>query len=282
MSEEIIMTLQGGLGNQLFQYAAGLALQAALGGTLWLTPQEENSHSTRDYRIGLMRRGKAIGRDGSPQAPGPVKAWLPQDPFEEWTPSIFYDSKALFTKGYYQYLPAIQEQVAIIREDLLARLAPVRQGIAAHHRIHSPQQTAFLHVRREDYLTLDPTTFWVQGPEYYTEAIAAVQSRMTTPLRWLVLSDDPPWCREQPWLPSGAEILDEPDEIIGLLLMSLCEGGAILANSTYSWWGAVLAGGAGSATPVVYPRRWVGPYQPHLFPADWIPAGPSPYSVQSR
>ena len=274
MSEQIVMVLQGGLGNQLFQYTAGLTLQASLGGTLWLTPQEENSHSKRDYRIGLMRRGKAIGPDGIPHASN--RAWHPQGPFDEWTPNSFKGIQALYTKGYYQYLPVIQDQIALVREDLLARLTPVRQGIAQKYKIHSPRQTAFIHVRRGDYLNLDPTTFWTQGPEYYVPAIAEAKARMAGPRRWLIISDDPTWCRGQNWLPAGAEVVDEPDEILGLLLMSLCEGGAIIANSTYSWWGAMLgAGRAGTAAPVVYPRRWIGTVRPHLFPADWIPAGPS-------
>jgi hypothetical protein len=83
--------------------------------------------------------------------------------------------------------------------------------------------------------------------------------------RWLVFSDDPEWCKQQACF-AGAQILDEPDELLSLELMSRCKGGAVISNSSFSWWGAILA----NAERVVYPDLWSEMHKPNLFPSTWI------------
>jgi len=128
--------------------------------------------------------------------------------------------------------------------------------------IHNPTEVGFVHVRRGDYVN-HPCFYWSESHTYYATAFHHAK-----PSRWLLLSDDVAWCREQPFL-SDCEIIEEPDELCGLALMSLCHGGAILANSTYSWWGAML-GSEQSGAPVVYPSKWCDQFKPDLFPERWI------------
>lgn len=265
MSECIIMVLQGGIGNQLFQYSAGLALASQLGGTLWLTPSELNKHSGRDYRRGLYIRAKAIGPDGVPGPAGLRKGQ--KDSFEAWDPEEYRGIQSITLKGYYQYLPAIESQIALVREDLFLRLSDVRSLMREKYRIQNARQTCFIHIRRGDYLTQDPNVFFVQGENYFTPAIQAIKQRSLGIRRWLVLSDDIDWCRQQSWL-QNYEIIDEPDELNGLMVMSLCEGGAVISNSTYGWWGAILGCGA-VGSPVAYPGKWIGKYTPDLFLPNW-------------
>ena len=119
MSECIIIVLQGGIGNQLFQYCAGLALASRLGGELWLTPTQENKHSGRDYREALYVRAKAMGPDGAPPCNSPMskKQMLV---FEVWKPEDYAGHQAIALKGYYQYLPAIESQISLVRDDLFS------------------------------------------------------------------------------------------------------------------------------------------------------------------
>ena len=66
----------------------------------------------------------------------------------------------------------------------------------------------------------------------------------------------------------GVEVVGPSDELLTLAAMSLCEGGAVIANSTFSWWGAML-GAEKAGAPVFYPGRWYKDVQPALFPASW-------------
>jgi hypothetical protein len=266
MSEKIIIVLQGGVGNQLFQYCAGLALAAELGGELWLTPTQENKHSGRDYRELLYFRAKAIGIDGTPSRADVEKVQM--DSFEAWTPSMYRGIESISLRGYYQYLPTIASQISLVRDDVFKRLTPLRTTLRQKYRLHNPRQTCFVHVRRGDYLKMEPGTFWVQGNEYFLEAVKAIKQRIQGLRRWFVISDDIAWCKEQEWI-SSFEIIDEPDELHGLMVMSMCEGGAVISNSTYSWWGAMLGCGA-SGVPVAYPSKWISAHKPKLFLPNWI------------
>ena len=267
MSECIIMVLQGGMGNQLFQYAAGLAAASTLGGELWLAPAEENTHSGEDYRQILYIRGKAIGPDGKPA--GEIAFHEQKESYGPWTPEDFRGHPSIALKGYYQYLPAIESQISLIRTDLFQRLTQIRSEIRRKYSLYNSRQTSFIHVRRGDYLNQKPGTFWVQEKSYYLTALQALKRRTPGPRRWMVISDDIAWCRTQSWLTTPSiELADEPNELYGLMLMSMCEGGAIIANSSFSWWGAML--GCGSQAPVVYPSKWFADLQPDMFPSSWI------------
>jgi hypothetical protein len=104
------------------------------------------------------------------------------------------------------------------------------------------------------------------GTEYYRRGLTKIDAK----LRWIVISDDVAWCREQELFTEfpAIEIVDEPDELNGLALMSLCCGGAIIANSTFSWWGAML-GAEPAGAMVVYPSLWFSHAKPDLFPSRW-------------
>lgn len=242
--------LMGGLGNQLFQYAAGLAIQTQTGGKLYLYPTLLNKHSGVDYRTILYTGGI------------PQNTILPssytysqRDGFESWSPASpsLILNKSMTLKGYFQYLPAIAEVIPTLRESVL-QVIPSFPEYADY---------SFLHIRRGDYLKY-PTLHWAQGESYYTPAMKIIGST-----QWIVVSDDIPWCRQQAWLQSDTEksftFIEEPNEVRALGMMASCKRGAIIANSTFSWWGAVLSG----SEKVVYPSKWFGSDTPVLFPLTW-------------
>jgi hypothetical protein len=125
-----------------------------------------------------------------------------------------------------------------------------------------------VHVRRGDYVELEKEGFWNLGADYYRPALQRIRTAAAGgPQRILLLSDDLAWCSQQPWITEeGFEAADEPDELTALALMSMCGGGAVIANSTFSWWGAYLS----AASTVVYPSLWLKDWAPELFPAGWI------------
>jgi len=267
MSKSIIVVLQGGLGNQLFQYTAGLTIASCEGGQLWLNPAEQNKHSGKDYRLTLYKKGNAVGIHGTPTENHVY--YQQADAFDSWKISDYKNHASIIIKGYYQYLPAIEKYVDIICNDILEGLSKLRYELEQKYKISNMNDCYFIHIRRGDYLTQPPNTLFVQDNEYYNLALTHINKSNDKKKRWFVLSDDIEWCRQQEWLQGeDFEIINEPDELYGLMLMSLCHGGAIIANSTYSWWGAMLGSGKNSSY-VYYPSKWCGDKNPNLFPFKW-------------
>ena len=229
----IYVNLMGGIGNQLFQYAAGLTFVLSEE-PLYLYKAHTNCHSTTDYRY-LFKRGIPLDKR--------ISSYTVQlSAFSPWNPNHYPKPVTLY--GYFQNLPSLTS-IQVILQDLREAL-----GIC-------PNGKSFIHVRRGDYLNLSHL-FGGVGEDYYKKAMTLWPSKT----EFIVLSDDPAWCRTQPWL-STCEIIDEPDELKALAIMGSCEG-AIIANSTFSWWGAMI-----SAKKVVYPSKWFSDVKPDLFPETW-------------
>jgi hypothetical protein len=106
--------------------------------------------------------------------------------------------------------------------------------------------TVSIHVRRTDYLHLSAHP--VQTMNYYKKAIEYLNSKTDADLLYIIFSDDIKWCRQQPLfnqLPnvqfhSPIDILSpEENTMVDLYNMARCQH-HIIANSSFSWWGAYL------------------------------------------
>ena len=107
-----------------------------------------------------------------------------------------------------------------------------------------------LHIRRTDHL-IKPTYHPVLPLSYYEEAL----SKFPSDLPVIVFSDEPAWCHEQKFFEDDRFLIsDSGDNITDMCLMSMCQY-QIMANSTYSWWGAWLS----NSQDVIAPRLWFGP-----------------------
>lgn len=105
-----------------------------------------------------------------------------------------------------------------------------------------------LHVRRGDYV-INPN-HPLQTEEYYKKSI----NNLPDNLPILVFSDDPDWCNEQDIFSSDRFMISENNSTdFDLCLMSLCQY-HIIANSSFSWWGAWLA----KSKKVIAPSNWFG------------------------
>jgi hypothetical protein len=111
--------------------------------------------------------------------------------------------------------------------------------------------TCSLHVRRGDYLNFSdhhPT----QNMEYYKSAISVVGSDKT----FFIFSDDISWCKENFNFLDNVIYCEDNEDYEDLYLMSLCNDN-IIANSSFSWWGAWLNNNKNKK--VVAPKKWFGP-----------------------
>ena len=121
-----------------------------------------------------------------------------------------------------------------------------------------------IHVRRGDYLGL-PNHHPACPLEYYEEAM----KQMDDSKIFLVFSDDFGWCKEN-FTNSNVIFIEDNKDYIDLFLMTLCQNN-IIANSSFSWWGAWL--NQNENKKVIAPNKWFGKAIQHntkdLIPPTW-------------
>jgi len=121
-----------------------------------------------------------------------------------------------------------------------------------------------VHVRRGDYLAM-PNHHIVLPMAYYYKAMVQFKGA-----KFLIFSDDIPWCKEQNWAGHDVSFSENKDEVQDLYDMSVCTHN-IIANSSFSWWGAWL--NQRPDRKVIAPKLWFGSQLRHdtkdLIPDTW-------------
>ena len=118
-------------------------------------------------------------------------------------------------------------------------------------------QIISLHIRRSDYVelhTFHPTL----SMKYYAEALEQFPE-----LPVFIFSDDPNWCMEQELFDGDRFLVSTNTSDFDLCLMSMCHY-HIIANSSFSWWGAWLS----KSNKVISPKVWFGPSLPNHNTSD--------------
>ena len=112
--------------------------------------------------------------------------------------------------------------------------------------IATVEEPVALHIRRTDYLKLSHHNSL--GLDYYEKALGEFDSDRTI----IIFSDDPEWCKEEKLFDGDRFLVAEGNvNYVDLCLMTLCTG-HIIANSSFSWWGAWLS----DSKKVVAPKNW--------------------------
>jgi len=123
-----------------------------------------------------------------------------------------------------------------------------------------------VHVRRGDYANLSHYHTNL-GPEYYVPACSLVFQNAPN-VRFLVFTDDPEWCR-QSFKDERFTIVETNDVGLDLCIMSKCHA-HVIANSSFSWWGAWLS----KSSAVIAPKNWFGPQGPKewnsVYQQGWV------------
>lgn len=122
-----------------------------------------------------------------------------------------------------------------------------------------------IHVRRGDYLRLAPE-YNILEMDYYNKAMEAINSD-----KYIVFSDDMDWCKAN-FIGDKFEFSENKKNYEDLALMSMCDNN-IIANSSFSWWGAYL--NKNKNKKIVAPKQWYGidnkkANANDLIPKTWI------------
>jgi len=114
-----------------------------------------------------------------------------------------------------------------------------------------------IHVRRGDYLTTYAGMFAPLGEKYYKKAVETIREKSSSESEYFIFSDDPEFVKtEFDWLSNKTIVTNNTgdDSFRDMQLMSLCKHN-IIANSTFSQWGALLNKNEGHLT--VYPSAYL-------------------------
>jgi hypothetical protein len=264
----IIVELKGGLGNQLFQYAAARRLSLTLGVPLKLDISFYKRHSQRTYELDQFCIEAGIA------TPWEVASWrgprfltritqplglLPRCVMEksfEFDPAILHLQDGRYLEGYWQSYRYFADVVPQIRRELAVRMRPSDADRSLLDRM-AQCDAVCLHVRRGDYVS-NPIARQYHGlctAEYYRTAVESIASQLRAP-ELFVFSDDMPWVKQNlKWhLPTNyVEHHGVASAPLELRLMTGCRH-FVIANSSLSWWAAWLSA---NENPIVYaPRRW--------------------------
>lgn len=282
MGRPITVRLVGGLGNQLFGYYAGAALATRHGVPLRLDTSWTR-HGITDHGVAIRdlnlpgewlddrRLGARLSAPGSVPARAVAKAQrqVPalRRPFRVYEASGVGDDPDLLRqppgtrlRGYFQSWATVQAAVdaGYPRRPALRRPSPWLAGVAQRA---AKERPISVHVRRGDYAKVD--VFGLLGPDYYERALRSLRDHGIDGPVWL-FSDEPAKARDL--LPQADEVLSA-SPVEEMLAMSHAAA-HVVANSTFSWWGAWMND---PGTPVVAPEPWFrsGPAVNGLIPPGW-------------
>jgi hypothetical protein len=244
----IVTKLQGGLGNQLFQWAATKYLSIKYNTDYKF---ELSYFQLMGWELELKKFKKIIIEEYNT----PISLKIVTDDFN--FKNIEDNS---FLNGYWQSEKYFNEIDNLIRQDLKIE-DNLKNYIINKYPILN-QNTISLHVRRGDYIRLN-NYHPIQNLDYYKKAYDIINDNS---INILVFSDDINWCKENIKLDNILYIEGETN-IVDMYIMSLCTHN-IIANSSFSWWGAWL--NSNENKKVIAPINWFGP-QANLYTGDIIP-----------
>ena len=281
----IIIRVIGGLGNQLFQYAAARCLSELRNTEVKLDVTGFQNYQLRNFdlnalhtqitiagthEIDLLKAKGTFQRIQSYLTPYNKRTFYKQ-PYFHFDPHFYRLSGNVYLQGFFQSERYFQPFQPIIRREFRFK-EEILKDVKTFGKYLSTQPSVAIHIRRGDYK--DEKTLRYHGIlsfDYYQRAIALIQQKLPTP-HFFIFSDDGAWVKENLQLENSSIVsgVYSKNHFEDLYLMSKCQHN-IIANSSFSWWGAWLNNNPDKI--VIAPKQWFneGPQDTQdLCPPDWI------------
>ena len=280
----IVVGLMGGLGNQLFQYAAGRRLSLILDTELRLDLSflHQRNVPGLTYRPYLL---DAFNIEGRPIEGEELEAFLAKGtsgwkltlndlamktvghhPFRNrrkfverdrnFEPEVLALPDDRYLNGYFQSERYFQDIRGTLLKELSIKMDMDQKNREMAMRI-GENVSVGIHVRRGDYYS-NPNAKAVHAvdlSDYYRRAVPFIKERVGN-CHFFVFSDEPEWAMDNLDLGKECTVVDvnTPEQPVqDLRLMSLCQH-FIIANSSFSWWGAWLSQNPDKI--IIAPKRW--------------------------
>ena len=264
-----IVTIKGGLGNQIFQYLFYLQLKSKNKKVkIYLDSKELKNHNGWELN-------KWFNIEKTNQS-----CWLYYYVFLlrlmnklKIIPKINernYTKKGLLYDGYWQDKKFYMDSLDKLKIKKL--IIPNKNQTIIKDMEMETKETISIHIRRGDYMNTN--NFPIYGnictKEYYQKAISIIVSKIQNPI-FYIFSNDINWVKDNLNFPNAIFIdwNNGEDSFYDMLLMTHCKH-HIIANSTFSYWGAILSKHKNCIN--IYPSKWYNSTFPipDIFPSNWI------------
>lgn len=291
----VITRLVGGLGNQLFQYAAGRRLAYARHVPLRLDTRPFETYARQApgwgmYALGHFKISAEIANAADFDAVG--RLWtstttlraahrlkifrlgnLVRERTLDFQPEILDLPDQVYLSGYWESEKYFEDIRKILLEEIVPK-RPLDRGNEQLARDIGGSHSVAVHIRRGDRArNKEIAAIYGIVPVSYYEAAVKIFEEKFPDARFFIFSDDPQWVKDNLRLSQPHTYVEGnrgENAYIDLYLMSLCRHN-IIPNSTFSWWGAWLNGNPQKM--VVAPRKWFSSREfreKDRYPAGWI------------
>ena len=298
----IVACVVGGLGNQMFQYAAALALARRLGAPLRIDASGFRLYRMRSFQLDrLTIPAEYLPSDHTkPLLPARPSATLDQvervlrrlgrtvsfsrkgiyrEPHFHLDQRFFSLESPIALHGYFQsegYFASVADE---LRRHFRPALQFAPEAAEVANMIERAPCPISVHVRRDDYVTAPDAarTHGALDAAYYRRAMDILAARQDGNFTVFLFSDAPDEAASiLGFLPADRLVVVRGDHALpwdGMALMARCRH-HVIANSSFSWWGAWLD--AKPDKTVIAPRAWFTPDQLRtnntcdLYPPQWI------------
>ena len=291
----IIVKLNGGLGNQMLQYAFGRAMSLFLKTELkfdisWFDTILEQE-TPRHYELECFGLAAQFATKDEIKKIKGLQALLSKrvsrilkkmnllenksyflEKFYHYDPTTQLCSDNTYFEGYWQSYRYFESYQSQIKDDFLGKYKLEENNLALSQEIQSCNAVS-LHVRRGDYVTNKNATDYhgVSPLDYYYQAIGQIIQEVQSPVLY-IFSDDIAWVKEHLEVSLNVVYVENRAEnkpFEDIYLMHLCKHN-IIANSSFSWWGAYLNNYEQKI--VIAPKKWFGDSSINtddLIPTNW-------------
>lgn len=284
----IIIKLKGGLGNQLFQYALGRNISSSTNKEVkfdlsWFKhfPQRQYKLDNFNTKVDVANFFETIGIKKFKRKDG--RRFLILNLFKRhqsvhitekeynFQPQIFQLNKNSYLEGSWQSYKYFKDIKNTIREELTIKektSEPFDKIMKKTKEVNSVS----LHVRRGDYTTEKvQQVLKLCSLNYYRKAISVIKEKINNPT-FFIFSDDIEWVKKNLKTNSPTVFVSDYkiEDYEELLLMSMCKHN-IIANSSFSWWGAWLNNNPHKI--VIAPKKWFNDENiktKDLISKDWV------------
>jgi hypothetical protein len=252
----IITKLIGGLGNQMFQYAVARCLAYLNQDELKLDISGFIEYPLRIYHLNCFNIVGQIALDEEINQAKAVQ--YVRESYFQFNSEILNLKGDLYLEGYWQSEKYFKDIENIIRKDFKIKNLQDAANLKMAEQIQNCESIS-VHVRRGDYVSNPETKLYhgICDIEYYRQTMEKVGKRIPR-AHFFIFSDDHPWVKqtiesESEFPVTVVEVNDQQHPVQDLHLMSCCKH-HIIANSTFSWWGAWLS--INSERIVYAPQKW--------------------------